>query len=521
MRLRILGAAIVGIVSSLSLAPVSAADTSVPVWECRASAAYLKAPGRDPGRLEPLVANGGTSADNIQRPQCVDDDAGFPLIEIGDPAEGDPGKITIQAPFARTRIDPDLQDDSSVQTAEAQAGVAKVKIENADGTVVVGADLADSDATGSCVNGAPSLRGNSRVVNLTLGGTPIPVEDVLIPVVDGINGSPLVMLLRIDLHSEVVDGDASTDTQSLTRRAIHVQLLQMDGVPVFEAVVGETRVGRRGAVCAPPPVCPPGTTEISRSPEGLVCQQVVSETPPCPEGSTQIPSGECVVVVFVPFGAPRQVVAPEPCPGGQVRDLAGNCRSVPRSRCPRSFARAFLIVGTNRRESITGTNFRDKILALGGRDRISGGRGNDCMEGGSGNDNLDASNGTDFMFGGSGRDILNGGTGNDRLLGDSGHDKLTGGSGNDRMEGGSGRDRLSGGLGNDRMFGGSGKDYINTGNGRDTVSGGTGNDVINASTAGPPARINCGPGIDTLRINTNELRRHRNCERVLVTTRSG
>ena len=66
------------------------------------------------------------------------------------------------------------------------------------------------------------------------------------------------------------------------------------------------------------------------------------------------------------------------------------------------------------------------------------------------------------------------------------------------------------------MDGGAGTDQINTGNGRDRVRGGSGNDSINAATAGPPARIDCGPGFDTVRINYNERRRLRNCERVFI-----
>ncbi|HWH46052.1 MAG TPA: hypothetical protein VNT32_15125, partial [Thermoleophilaceae bacterium] len=67
-----------------------------------------------------------------------------------------------------------------------------------------------------------------------------------------------------------------------------------------------------------------------------------------------------------------------------------------------------------------------------------------------------------------------------------------------------------------RPPGGAGNDWIHTGNGRDRVNAGSGNDAINAATAGPPAAINCGPGFDKVRINYNERRRHRNCERVFV-----
>ena len=38
---------------------------------------------------------------------------------------------------------------------------------------------------------------------------------------------------------------------------------------------------------------------------------------------------------------------------------------------------------------------------------------------------------------------------------------------------------------------------------------------MNAATAGPPSkRIRCGTGRDVLRVNRNELRRSRGCERI-------
>lgn len=512
-RIRLIGALAFAAATSLFLVPAAQGDTADPVWKCRASLAYLQAPGQDP-RLEPLVANGGTSTAEFQRPQCVDDSAGFPEIVLGG-AAGDPGKIVIQGPFARTTIDADIAAARD-QRASAAAGAASVRISDADGAFVLEADVTEASAAGSCVNGVPTFDGDSRVVNLTLNGTPIPLEDALVPIANGINGSPLVQLLRIDINSETTAGDASSQDQELVRRALHVQLINMDGQPpALEAVVGEARVGRSGAVCSPPPpppACPAGFAEVGRQADGsVVCQQVVQTAGPCPAGFSQDPSGACVRVVVL--GAPGE----QACPGDQVRDIEGACRAEPPSRCVRG--RGVPWLGTNRADRITGTNRPDRILAFGGRDRVSGGRGNDCIEGGSGNDNLDGSNNNDTIFGGTGRDIMNGGTGRDRMLGDAGNDKLSGSSGNDRLLGGSGRDKLSGGLGRDLLLGGAGRDYIEGGPGGDRVKAGSGNDVINLAESGAGRDIvDCGSGHDVVRVDSRD-RVSRNCERVLITIR--
>lgn len=521
-RIRILGALACAACTSLWLVPVSQADTSDPVWTCRGSLGYLFAPGQDPpNRLEPVVANGGTSTDpnTIERPQCADDEAGFPEIVIGGEPD-DPGRIMVQAPFARAGIDPDIAAARD-QTASGAGGAAKVMISDAEGDFSITADVTDANATGRCVNGVPTLEASSRVVNLAINGTPIPLEDALIPIIDGVNGSPLVMLIRIDINEEIRSGDGASAEQSLIRRALHVQLLQMDASqpPAFEAVVGEARVGRKGAVCAPPeppPVCPEGTTEIGRQPDGSVtCQQVVTTTAPCPEGTTQDPSGACVRVIVVQ--APPEP-APPACPAGQVRDVAGACRTEPASRCT-GFGTGTPLLGTNASDRITGTNRSDRILAFGGRDRVSGGRGNDCVEGGTGNDNLDGSNGDDRLFGGENRDIMNGGTGRDRLVGDSGNDKLSGSSGNDRLQGDAGRDKLSGGLGKDLLIGGAGRDYIEGGPGADRVTAGSGDDVINLAESGAGRDVvSCGDGSDVVRVDSRD-RVGRDCERVLITIR--
>lgn len=300
--------------------------------------------------------------------------------------------------------------------------------------------------------------------------------------------------------------------------------------------------------------CPAGSTKNDQN----VC---VATNQPCPQGSTPNSQGQCVVgnqdnngncpqgsspgangtcvsnertcgPGTVENGNGQCVITATTCPSGSTKNTQGQCvqngpAEVPlqqvlgvRNGSPcksKKFGRQVAIVGTARADRITGTNKSDRIFAFGGNDRVSGGRGNDCIEGGTGSDRLDGSNGTDYLLGETGNDILNGGPGPDRLYGGAGNDKLIGASGNDRLYGGRGRDKLQGGLGNDLLVGGPGRDYIDTGGGRDTVYGGPGNDSINASIAGPPAKlIDCGPGIDTVRINPNERNRIRHCERVFV-----
>jgi Ca2+-binding RTX toxin-like protein len=94
--------------------------------------------------------------------------------------------------------------------------------------------------------------------------------------------------------------------------------------------------------------------------------------------------------------------------------------------------------------------------------------------------------------------------GNDRLVGTPSADKLFGRGGNDDLRGRSGNDVLVGGAGNDTLLGGSGKDVLSGGPGTDVYAGGKGNDVIYAND-GVPERISCGPGIDTVRADPNDV----------------
>jgi hypothetical protein len=344
-----------------------------------------------------------------------------------------------------------------------------------------------------------------------INGNAVPTDDAYEQTGNGLNGSPFGQVTKVFFNEITAAGDTTAVDQSVTRRAIHVQIFDGSGKAVFEVVVGEAQAGRHGPVCQQGPRCPAGA--VYDQVHG-VC--VIRETSPssgtCPPDTTK--EGDvCVrtVVVGPPKGQPV---------GGTVVPL-GDVRGV-RSTSPcfnKRFGTQIGIVGTSHGDRITGSNKSDRIFTFGGNDKVSGGRGNECIEGGLGSDQLDGSNGSDWLLGGAGNDQMSGGQGADWIYGGDGNDKVVGGTGNDRLYGGKGRNKLDGGKGNDRIYGGPDRDYIVGGNGRDRIRAGKGNDDVNVATAGARAKVDCGAGVDTVRINNNELRSTKHCERILVTTR--
>lgn len=578
----------------------ASAATDAPYWTCSSSAAYvdlsLGSEPFNPLHLDPVSANGAST-------YCAKDEAGFPQTTLGG-GEGDPGAISLQAPFARTNINPELAatKDQSVGAASGVAGngvIPGAQIRSSDGSFDLQVSAAGSNATASCVNGAPAPSGTSTVATVLINGQQVPTDvnkDVLLPLETQVLGN-LNPIAEIHFNREL------HGSESYTIRAVDITVKRGDtGEAILHAVVGESMVDWHGDVCATPPPagadCPAGTTRdpdnaaicIKVVPsgncgQGTVADEngncVVAETGPCPAGSTKNDQGVCVAtnqpcpegskpnaqgqcVVTdstnggqcpqgstanaqgqcvatertcgpgtIENGTGQCVVTETQCSAGSTKNAQGQCVAPGQNEVPlqsvagvrkaspcrnKKFGRQVAIVGTNRADKITGSNRSDRIFAFGANDRVSGGRGNDCVEAGHGSDRIDGSNGTDYLLAGSGNDQVNGGPGTDRLYGQGGNDKLTGASGSDRLYGGVGRDKLQGGLGNDRLYGGSGRDYVDTGGGRDRVYGGRGNDSINASIAGAPAKlIDCGAGIDTVRLNSDERRVVRHCERVFVT----
>ena len=446
----------------LVVAPAAQAFTTKPVWQCRGSATFASVAGNN--RVEPIVANGNINTANGASPdraQCVDSEtgAGNTATQLGISPEF-LGAVTGKA---STEINPDL-GRAIDQAILADGRVEDLSLLLGAGGPLLGVGAANSTAAGKCVAGSttPQLSGDSRVADITLGGTPIPLDSLLSELTNILN--PLLGAL-VEIR---VDEEIRTEN-SLTINALHVIVVR-GGTPLLDLVIGQAKVGFDGPVCDPNQ-----QNDGSGDPLGQVCASgsvldVARNLCVIPAGTSGSGLGE--IIIGRPYQGPS---------GGRVipidvaRRRYGNSPCLSGSGAPR-----FAIVGTNRGDRITGTNIADRIIGLGGNDRLDGGRGNDCIEGRTGGDNI------------------SGALGNDKLYGSSGKDHLNGGPGTDYMSAGSGNDTINGAFGKDRAIGGAGRDFINV------------------ATAGPAASVSCGSGNDVARINNNERRRVTGCERVAV-----
>ena len=495
---RSLAFVVLSAVAYLGAAVPSTAQDSGPYWTCRATVGYL---GSGPDRIEPFIAHADPSA------PCQDADAGHnnppPLGQEGQ------GRIVAQGFYAGTRIEPNVAAPE-IQTVDTVGQVSSLRVENGDASFVLTADFLAARVQASCNGGQPAFADSGGVTKAVINGEEVPTDRAYEEVGNGFNGAPLGGLIRVHFNRVVPTGSVNTVDQGLTRRAVHVEILDGNDKVIFEAVLGEAFAGRHGPVCQKAPRCPEGAI-YDPTRDVCVIREEVKTQGECPSGTTR--EGDvCVRVVEATTAGPGAPVGGKVVPLGDVAGYRGPCKN------PR-FGRLVAIIGTARGDRITGSNKSDRIFTFAGNDRVSGGRGNECIEGGDGSDRLDGSTGSDWLLGGAGQDQLVGGQSHDYLYGGDGHDTLQGSSGSDRLYGQGGRNKLDGGKGNDRIYGGPDRDYIIAGNGRDVIRAGKGNDDINVAAAGVRARVDCGGGVDTLRINNNELGSHRNCERVLVTTR--
>ncbi len=337
-----------------------------------------------------------------------------------------------------------------------------------------------ADAASSCVGGTPAFTGTSRVNDAIVNGQPVGDDPTTVEQAgNGLNGAPLGGLVRVTFNEQV------KDASGLTQRAIHVELRDGAGNVTYNDVTAEARVTGAGGVCTRGGGSGggaggggPGGGSGGATGTGVGTSSI------CPRGATYDPAvGLCVIertrngrTTVISVGRPNE--APS---GGTVVPVDEVSGTAAKSPCVKGRGPRYVVLGTNRADKITGTNRADRIISLGGKDKVSGGRGNDCLDGGSGPDRLDGSLGSDRIYGQSGSDSL--------LLG----------------------------AGNDKGYGGDARDRITTGFGADRVWSGAGNDVINAASAGPPATVKCGAGFDKTRVNGNERKRTRACERVYVT----
>jgi Ca2+-binding RTX toxin-like protein len=446
----------------LAAVPTASAFTTTPVWQCRGSATFATVAGNN--RVEPIVANGNINTANGESPdraQCVDSETG---------AGNTPTQLGISPDFlgaitgkASTEINPDL-GRAIDQAILAEGRVEDLTLLVGAGGPTIGVGAANSTAVGKCVAGnlVPQFSGDSRIADLTLGGVPLPLDQLVVQLSNILN--PLLgAIVEIKADERIVTAD------SLTINALHIKVLR-GTTPLVDLVVGQAKVAASGPVCDPSK-----QNDGSGTPVGQVCASgsvldVARNLCVIPAGTAGSGLGE--IIIGRPFQGPS---------GGSVIPVDVARRRYGNSPClSGNGAPKFAIVGTNKGDRITGTNIADRIIGLGGNDRLDGGRGNDCIEGRTGGDNI------------------SGALGNDKLYGSSGKDHLNGGPGTDYMSAGSGNDSINGAFGKDNAIGGAGRDFINV------------------ATAGPAAKVNCGSGNDVARINNNERRRVKGCERVAV-----
>ncbi len=315
--------------------PTASADTTLPVWTCRASAAYVEVdPLLGDQRVEPVLANGFPDRANPDSEQCASSETGvqnvdIPVSEIGAPL------VSLEAASASTAIEPQIRP-AREQVASADAGVAETVHIELPG-LIIDAEAVTATAEGRCVDGAPQLTGSSEILRLTVNG-----DEIVLPpgTEEQLTDINLLPLARIRLNQQVVDDEG--DEQSLTQRAVHIELLQADpdAEPLARVVLAEAKVDFHGDVCAPPVECPEGFEAQDPDANPLVCLRTV--TAPCPEGSTADPTKGGACVANCPDGTTREgsgacireVAAP--CPTGTTGDpnAGGACIREVTAPCP-------------------------------------------------------------------------------------------------------------------------------------------------------------------------------------------
>lgn len=273
-RPRLCQAVLVVALTACVLPAVAHADAS---WSCSAGAGWVAAGGQ----RSDAPGLGGTPCPVAKA------DAGA--------ASGAAGSLSATGTVS-------VDGGGASQTTDARKPQANVDtpaltIRNGDGKLVVDVSKLSVHAQASCApNRQPSFASFGTPGTVTLNGRPIDTSREYTEPGVGVNGAPLFGTLTIRFD-EVAKTDAG-----ISRRAIHVIVTDRDRSVVFEAAAGEVAVGRDGAVCDPPPVCPAGQ---------------------------QPQAGRCVEVTVTPLPAPPPPAAPlagiSPTPPSVKKKTAG-CR---------------------------------------------------------------------------------------------------------------------------------------------------------------------------------------------------
>lgn len=282
-------------------APAPSAAAATPAWTCNADAGWVAAAGNR------------TTAPAIGGEPC-------PVTQsAAAPVAGSPGSIGVDG----TLSDDGGAGSQTVDTRKPKAAIdaKSLTIKNSDGSLAVMASKLEAQVTGSCdANRNPAFASAGSLGIVTLNGRSVDTShDYSEPGV-GVNGAPLFGKITLKFGEVVHNADGS-----LTRRAIHVIVTDRNGATVFEAVGGDVVVGSDGAVCDPPPVCPPG-----QQPQAGHCVDVqVAPLPPPPPPATPLPPP-------AGGGTPQQQASPAPGARHGCRDAGARIGNVSARRLQRA-----------------------------------------------------------------------------------------------------------------------------------------------------------------------------------------
>jgi hypothetical protein len=396
-----IAAPLTGVAAALLMtAPASAAPTNP--FGCRASVQAL--------RVAALPAAEPTVANPAETP-CATDSAGAGQTSTGSTAVG----TTSAGPSGAYTV-----SDSSTPGATALASVDGGTVAAA-GTTAALTGPANAQASYVCVNGAAVPSGSSDVSVAVINGQTLrpssPGAETTIQLGGGV--------------SATINQQVQTAT-SLTERLL---VLHIEGVG--DEVLGEAQVTRPAG-----DPCTTGTGSGSAgsgsggggsgsgsggsgsggpgSGSGGSGSGSGDSLTACPTGSVLVASAQLCEIVFAD-GAHNIVVSkPFAGPtGGSVVPLAA-ARKKFKSPCLSGKGPKFVVMGTNKANTIRAAKTAERIVAMGGNDKVivkSGascgngadaitvGRGKDHLFGGAGNDRLRAPGRVEYVNGGAGKDV--------------------------------------------------------------------------------------------------------------------
>jgi Ca2+-binding RTX toxin-like protein len=160
----------------------------------------------------------------------------------------------------------------------------------------------------------------------------------------------------------------------------------------------------------------------------------------CPNGSVLVASAQMCEIVGA--NGAQNIVVSKPFlgpTGGTVVPLAAARKKV-KSACLSGKGPKFVVMGTNKANTIRAGKTAERIVAMGGNDTVIAKNGASCVDGGNGADRITVGNGRDRVFGGAGNDTITAGTGKDHLFGGAGNDRLRAAGRTAWVNGGTGKD---------------------------------------------------------------------------------